>query len=146
MRNGNNNLPTDNRWYTIFRILLGHEVDAPLPEKPGTNDEDLDDSNFFAPGNEYLYTPLARGELTEDVGYLQGRYFGFASTGQMILLPQDTCQGDHVYLLYGIKLPFVLRSCGNERYQIIGACYVQEKIDWDEFEHAPEELTWITLQ
>lgn len=83
-----------------------------------------------------------------ELDHLHGRSFGFTSGGQMTLLPPGAREGDHVCLLYGIRLPFLLRQDVDGYCQVIGACYVHQHFNWDAFESRAgwEQLQLITFR
>ena len=135
-------------WQWHFRKLLGEDIGSSEPEDPDKCERDLDDAEILSPDNPHLYTPWAREVMFGEVDHLHGRSFGFTSGGQMTLLPSGAREGDHVCLLYGIRLPFLLRPDKNGYCQVIGACYVHQHFNWDGFESRDnwEKLQLITLR
>ena len=130
-------------WQWHFRKLMGEDVSYSEPEDPDELEYDLDDARILSPENPHLYTPWAREVMFGELDHLQGRSFGFTSDGQMTLLPPGAREDDHICLLYGLQLPFVLRKSTNGCFQVIGACYVHHHVDWDKFE---ARRTWEQLQ
>jgi len=55
----------------------------------------------------------------------------------MALLPPQAQRDDWICALRGIRLAFVLRTVDEDRYRLIGPCYVHGEIDWDVVE--PED-------
>ncbi|MCJ1442198.1 MAG: hypothetical protein MMC23_002691 [Stictis urceolatum] len=49
----------------------------------------------------------------------------YLGDGKLALAPGLTEEGDEVWVIAGLRAPFVLRPCG-ERYQVVGGCYVPE--------------------
>ena len=135
-------------WLWHFRKLLGEDVSSSEPEGPNNFEYDFDDANIFSPDNPHLFTPWAREVMFGELDHLHGRSFGFASGGQMMLLPPGAREGDHVCLFYGLRLPFVLRQDVDGYCQVIGACYVHQHLKWDFFEshNSWEQLQLITLR
>ena len=109
-------------WQWHFRKLLGEDVNSVEPEDPDASAHDLDDATVLSPDNPHLYTPWAWEVMFGELDHLHGRSFGFTSGGQMTLLPPGAREGDHVCLLYGIRLPFLLRQDVDGYCQVIGAC------------------------
>lgn len=58
------------------------------------------------------------------------RRFGVTKTGEMCMLPRTTAAGDVVCVLYGSKVPMVLRKVpGTEAHQLVGEAYVHGIMD-----------------
>ena len=139
-------------WHWHFRKLY-EDVGDSQPEDPYDSDNALDDSYIFEASNPQLYSTWARDVMFihSEMRHLRGRAFGFTNKGQMALLPSDVEEGDSIYLLYGIQMPFVLRRVteGPEGiHRVVGPCYVHQHFSWDEFESREswEQLQWITLE
>lgn len=134
------------RWH--FKKLLGDDVGSSNPEDPEEVEFDLDSANPFSPENQHLYTPWAREVLFRELDHLQRRSFGFTYGGRMTLLPPGAREDDHLCLLYGLQLPFVLRESTNRYYQVIGAFYVHQHFNWEKLESREtwEQLQSITLR
>lgn len=135
-------------WQWHFRKLLGEDVGSSRPESPDNLECKLDDEKILSPDNPHLYTPWAREAMFGELDHLHGRSFGFTSNGEMTLLPPGAQEGDHLCLLYGIQLPFILRQDVDGYCQVIGACYVHQYFNWDIFESREnwERLELITLR
>jgi hypothetical protein len=75
---------------------------------------------------EYLppATPEIESRITtvigEETGMLSGRRFMITSTGRMGVGPQITKPGDLLCVLLGSYVAFILRSCGDNFYKLIG--------------------------
>jgi hypothetical protein len=54
---------------------------------------------------------------------MQGQDFLCYEAGYMDLAPPGASKGDLICILYGCKLPFVLRK-QQEQYLLVGSCYV----------------------
>lgn len=135
-------------WQWHFRKLLGEDVSSSEPEEPDSFEHDLNDAKVLSPDNPHLYTPWAREVMFGGLNHLSGRSFGFSSVAHMMLLPPGAQEGDYVCLVYGIRLPLILRQEEDGYCQLIGACYVHQHFNWDEFESRNywEQLQLITLR
>lgn len=140
-------------WHWHFRKLYDEDVGDAQPEDPYDYGNELDDSYIFDPNNPELYSTWARAVMFDqtEMCHLRGRAFGFTNKGQMALLPSDVQEGDHICLLYGIQMPFVLRRATEGRegtYRVVGPCYVHQHFSWDKFESQEswEQLQWVTLE
>lgn len=111
-------------WQWHFRKILGEDVNSVEPEDPDASAHDLDDATVLSPDNPHLYTPWAWEVMFGELDHLHGRSFRFTCGGQLTLLPPGAREGDHFCLLYGIRLPFLLRQDVDGYCQFIGACYI----------------------
>ena len=123
-------------WHWHFRKLYDEDVGDSQPEDPYDSDDEIDDSCIFKADNRELYSSWAQDVMFEkgSIHPLSGRAFGFANNGKMALLPFDAEKGDHICLLYGIQIPFVLRKVTTGRtpiYRVVGPCYVHQHFNWD---------------
>ncbi|KAJ8120483.1 hypothetical protein ONZ43_g2817 [Nemania bipapillata] len=62
---------------------------------------------------------------TFPVGYLYNQRLAKTSKGYLALVPHGTEIGDEVALLAGGKSPFVLRRDDDEKWKLIGDCYIE---------------------
>ena len=53
----------------------------------------------------------------------QNRWMANTEGGRLALLPGTAELGDKIAVLYGGKLPYILRKIG-ERWELVGECYV----------------------
>lgn len=53
-----------------------------------------------------------------------GRRFCLTKEGRLGSMPKQARAGDKICLLYGGKVPYVVRPCGKEECQYVGQCYV----------------------
>ena len=138
-------------WHWHFRKIYHESVGDSQPEDEWDSGQALrvGESEIFHPDNATLYSPWAREVVFpfEQLRNLIGRAFGFTSCGCMVLLPAGAEVGDHIALLYGIQLPFVLRN-GEQGCRIVGACYVHTSFDWEKFESLEmlEQVDWLLLK
>lgn len=65
----------------------------------------------------------------------------------MMLLPSGAQESDYVCLVYGIRLPLILRQDEDPYCRLICACYVHQHFNWDEFESRDywEQLQLVIL-
>ena len=68
---------------------------------------------------------------------LANRRFALLDKHYFGLVPKDARAGDHVAILHGLTLPVILRSKDYERYELVGACFVDgimfgEATTWSE--------------
>ena len=144
--------PVGEGWHWHFRKIHNKSVGQSQPEDEWHSGLALlvDEFEIFDPYNEDLYSPWAQEVVFTRQGltYLFERAFGFATAGQIVILPAEAEVGDPICLLYGIQLPFVLRKLENGGYRIVGACYVHQSFDWDTFEKMEtlEQMQYIRLQ
>ena len=139
-------------WHWHFRKICHDSVGDSQPEDEWASGPELflEESAIFDPYNENLYSSWAQEFVFPpgDFSDLRERAFGFASNGRLVLLPAEAKVGDHICLLYGIQLPFVLRKGENEGYRVVGACYVHDGFDWETFEKLEtlEQVPYIRLE
>jgi Heterokaryon incompatibility protein (HET) len=139
-------------WHWHFRKLLDLDVGDSQPEDFYDFDAEppIDDETIFdLDKNPHLLTPWAKEVMLKPVAsHLHGRTFGFMDDGKMALLPRDTKEGDHLCLLYGCRIPFVVRSCGGGYHELVGAAYLHHRINWEVFEKKEswEQLQWIMFR
>ena len=73
---------------------------------------------------------------------VSGRVIIRTGQGYTGLAPQDTKEGDSVFLLKGGKLPFILRESG-ENWRIVGDCYIHGIMDGEAFDDERCATIWI---
>ncbi|MDI1487632.1 MAG: hypothetical protein OHK93_006902 [Ramalina farinacea] len=143
---------TGEGWDWPFRKIYHKSVGDSQPEDEWASGPELflEESEIFDPDKGHLYSSWAQKSIfpPQEFSDLRERAFGFASNGPIVLLPAEARVGDHICLLYGIQLPFVLRKGENEGFRVVGACYLHEKIDWDTFEEMEtlEQVPYIYLE
>jgi hypothetical protein len=54
----------------------------------------------------------------------RGRRFGITACGHVGVFPGETRNGDFIVLLPGATMPFVLRKSGDDKYILVGDCYL----------------------
>ncbi|PMD51571.1 uncharacterized protein K444DRAFT_545582 [Hyaloscypha bicolor E] len=69
---------------------------------------------------------------------LSGRRFMITSAGRMGVGPQITKPGDLLCVLLGSYVAFILRSCGDNFYKLIGDCDVHGIMDGEIIETEKE--------
>ncbi|KAM6514257.1 hypothetical protein FALCPG4_015412 [Fusarium falciforme] len=67
------------------------------------------------------YAQLAERSLVRGA---VGRRFAGTNEGLVGWVPQGTRRGDMVVVLYGSRVPFVLRKVGEGKYNLVGECYI----------------------
>ena len=100
--------------------LLGENVGSYNPEDLDELEIDLSDVNLFSPSNPHLYTPWAREVVFAKVDHSRGCSFGFTSGQQMTIFPPSAQENDHVCILCGLQLPFILQQDVDKSRHIIG--------------------------
>lgn len=139
-------------WHWHFRKIYRTSVGDSQPEDEWDSGSDLpvEESDIFDPDNDALYSSWARSVVfpLDQIQHLRGRAFGFADGGRVVLLPAEAEVGDHICLLYGIQLPFVLREGENRGYRVVGPCYVHQPFDWETFEKMEtlEQVQYLHLE
>ena len=113
-------LASDNSWEpaiveSMFSTILGLE--------PGQKPAETVNRWLLSLAAEALCLTNRRFAL------LDKHYFG--------LVPRDARAGDKVAILHGLTIPVILRSKGRERYELVGACFVDgimfgEATTWSE--------------
>jgi hypothetical protein len=76
-----------------------------------------------------------------------GRSVGTTTNAHLAQLPFSASPGDQIVIFSGGKLPFVLRTEG-DNHKVVGPCYIDGIMDGEVFaleELAVSELTWFTL-
>jgi hypothetical protein len=78
----------------------------------------------------------------------QSRRFAQTDMGLVGYVPMRARRGDLVVVLYGSKVPFVVREKGRGRYSLIGECYMDgimrgEGIRFAKYENRDIELTLV---
>jgi hypothetical protein len=58
-----------------------------------------------------------------------GRKFFISSRGYMGWLPSAAQENDIVCVFYGCRIPFAIRIAGQNRYQLLGDCYMHGLMD-----------------
>ncbi|KAF2194769.1 hypothetical protein K469DRAFT_686732 [Zopfia rhizophila CBS 207.26] len=79
-----------------------------------------------------------------------GRQFALTKEGYIALVPDGAIEGDWVCVFQGSKVPYMLRSDGNEKnlpfFRLVGEVYVHSLMDGEYLERNKEDkLGWITL-
>jgi hypothetical protein len=68
-------------------------------------------------------------ELVAGLDFTGGRLFCITAKDRLGCVPQAAQVGDRICVLYGGRLPFVIRPCGDGRYTYVGNCYLQGIMD-----------------
>jgi hypothetical protein len=90
-----------------------------------------------------LYRRNRRQEAFSDLcTAINGRVIIRTKHGYMGLAPENTKEGDSIFLLEGGKLPFVMRKNG-ENWAVIGDCYLHGIMNGEAFENQKCGTVWI---
>ncbi|KAH8679645.1 heterokaryon incompatibility protein-domain-containing protein [Tricladium varicosporioides] len=69
----------------------------------------------------------------------------FTKSGYLVAASCITQPGDQVVVLTGGELPFVLRPVGDNQFQLISPCYLDEIMSGEGFPDDPSKLEYFTL-
>jgi hypothetical protein len=76
---------------------------------------------------------------------VQARSLCWTQNGHLGLVPRFTVVGDHVVVMPGSRVPFVLRGVGPGRFTLVGECYVHDVMDGEFMKTATEPLETIAI-
>ncbi|QGI99636.1 hypothetical protein CEK26_012705 [Fusarium fujikuroi] len=140
-------------WEPFLRVLFG---DASVGSKSSMFIKEITTS--------FLRLTLVEDQLPEEytkseevfaikaLGYFaaiaRSRRFARTDMGLAAYVPMRARRGDLVVVLYGSKVPFVVREKGDGRYCLVGECYMDgimrgEGIRFAEYENRDIELTLV---
>jgi hypothetical protein len=93
-------------------------------------------SNFGAAGPEHHPDLLPSTVTLESPLQAFGavRRFCVTDAGRLAQIPFDAKIGDHLWVLVGAEVPFVVRPTGRGRYSLIGECYVDGVMNGEIFQ------------
>ena len=103
------------RGRTAFHCLITQSADLMIAEKTLS-------SHFYvssASNDEELREPLERVYR-----FVRTRRLMVTLKGLIGAVPHEARRGDIVFLLLGCNVPIVLRAVGNDRYKVVGSCYL----------------------
>ncbi|KAI0968672.1 heterokaryon incompatibility protein-domain-containing protein [Xylaria arbuscula] len=80
---------------------------------------------------KFVQTWLPRAQHIESgIAYFsQGRRFTGTDGGLIGWVPEETIKGDEIVILYGSRVPIVVRGNGEGKYRLIGECYIHGLMD-----------------
>ncbi|EKG15489.1 ankyrin and HET domain-containing protein [Macrophomina phaseolina MS6] len=99
------------------------------------------------------YKDLLSGEKTKEaVRYASIAYYKLnrrrpftTSSGLLGIGPEELCKDDHLWILLGAHVPFVLRAMGNDCWNIVGEAYVHGIMDGELTQQSSVEIKQIQI-
>ena len=102
---------------TIFTIMKDHDMSY----QSGT----LNSLSEIAAEAAYSNMPYILSQLPTMTTEFFSWRFAATRNKYMGLVPNEGRVGDIICVIYGCEMPFILRTCGRNRYEFIGHCLIQ---------------------
>ena len=118
-----------------WKLIQKYKMTIPLGSEALSKPRDSID--FRTKGSAWWTS--RRDSVVDLVKRIRNMRFCITVDGTLVLCPHGTRAGDNVALIRGVRVPFVLRFISDNRYFVVGSCYVHLRIyndaAWSNFEN-----------
>lgn len=117
----------DERFISVLLMGRATEELLSIDENEGVSYNDASILRFTrnAEHKARMHHHVSFRDYQQSLPNVQGRVFFVTTVKSVGLAPPTTRSGDHVAVLRGVDVPVILRFCGDERYILVGECYVE---------------------